>query len=995
MQSTVTQLLAQSTSLADATPELLRITCEEAGWDLVEMWLVDHNASLLRLEGMWHAPFVDAVEFETASLGATTTADRGLPGRVWASGRPEWVSDVTTQPDFVRRSIAAAAGIHTALAIPICSGTKITGVLVFFSCQIRERDPDLLRATTDLAKRIESLIEAKRSEEDIARLLHQREAITEAIQDILYVVDTAGKLTWWNKRFETITALSPAELSGRPALAFFPEEEQRVVAEGILAVFEKGAAEMDVSLLTTAGPVPYHFKGVILRDADGAVIGLTGVGRDISERKRSEEAAQRWTNLYETLFKAQGDMGEGIMIIQDRKVVYANDAVTRIHGYGVSELISLPTILDLVVPEERDSLVERFTENGSGTSSGHHGETTILHRDGHRVQIEYSVRPVSIGDQTQMFAVIRDVTERRQAEEALRESEARYRQLIDLAPDAVVVHSEGKIIFANSAAAALIGAAEPDQLAGRSVLDFIHPDQRAASAEAMRQVMEAAGGPFRSERTLLRLDGTAVDVEMAAASFLYRGRIALQVLIRDVSERKRAEEDLKERDRQLVQAQKLARLGHWHWDMLANKVSWSNELYDIFGVRPEEFAATFEAYVERIYPDDRAFVTRIIQDAAQDLQPFTFEERIVRPDGAVRTLHSQGEVVTDESGHAVSMMGICQDITERKQVEDALRRETLFVKLLQVVAVNANLASNIEETLQIALDQICHYTGWPVGHVYRLDPDCPDVLAPTSIWSMESSEDSLNFRRVTEGTPLSRGVGLPGRVLASGEPAWIVDASKDTNLPRARAANEIGVKAGFAFPVFAGKEVAAVLEFFSLDATDPDGQLLEVMGHIGSQLGAVIERKQAEDALAEALRERDNIMQTIPDIIYTLDLKGNLVKWNKRMETVTGFSPEELMNRPATAFFPADEQAYIVRQIAEAFAKGYAEVDANFLKKDGTTIPYEWTGVPLTDAEGNVIGLTGAGRDITERRTGSRSDKQHAFPPNRNPRVYSRWHPRC
>ncbi len=153
--------------------------------------------------------------------------------------------------------------------------------------------------------------------------------------------------------------------------------------------------------------------------------------------------------------------------------------------------------------------------------------------------------------------------------------------------------------------------------------------------------------------------------------------------------------------------------------------------------------------------------------------------------------------------------------------------------------------------MQIALDRVCTHTGWPVGHAYMLDETAGD-LAPSRIWHLDDPQKFETFRSVTEATRFASGVGLPGRVLASGEPAWIFGVTKDPNFPHAKLATEIGVRAGAAFPVLVGPRVAAVLEFFSAEAVEAYQPLLEVMAQIGTQLGRVIERTQAEELLLAA-----------------------------------------------------------------------------------------------------------------------------------------------
>src|SRR5438270_824534 len=202
---------------------------------------------------------------------------------------------------------------------------------------------------------------------------------------------------------------------------------------------------------------------------------------------------------------------------------------------------------------------------------------------------------------------------------------------------------------------------------------------------------------------------------------------------------------------------------------------------------------------------------------------------------------------------AVTGLVLAAVVTERGAAEGALGREVAFVELLQAVAVAANEAPTAEHALRTSIGAVCRVTGWPVGHVYLVSADEPEVLRPTTIWHDDRPWLREPFRRVTEVTTLRRGVGLPGRVLATKQPAWVLDVTRDANFPRAGAAAESGLRAGLAFPVPVGADVAAVLGFFSRDAVAPDAALLGVLTHIGTQLGRVIERERA----AEALRERE------------------------------------------------------------------------------------------------------------------------------------------
>src|SRR6185369_6792239 len=139
-------------------------------------------------------------------------------------------------------------------------------------------------------------------------------------------------------------------------------------------------------------------------------------------------------------------------------------------------------------------------------------------------------------------------------------------------------------------------------------------------------------------------------------------------------------------------------------------------------------------------------------------------------------------------------------------------------------------------------DQLCAYTGWPIGHVYVLASDGSRSMVPTSIWHLDRPAEFESFVRVTEATRLAPGKGLPGRVLAGERPLWIMDVSRDDNFPRAAAATDLGVKGAFAFPVLTGAGIVAVLEFFASEPKEPDDGLLHAVAQIGIQLGQVFDR---------------------------------------------------------------------------------------------------------------------------------------------------------
>lgn len=169
-------------------------------------------------------------------------------------------------------------------------------------------------------------------------------------------------------------------------------------------------------------------------------------------------------------------------------------------------------------------------------------------------------------------------------------------------------------------------------------------------------------------------------------------------------------------------------------------------------------------------------------------------------------------------------------------------------QLLEAIADAVNRVVSVADGLQFTLRTVCQYAGWEVGHVYLAsDVEEDRFLYSTSIWHGVDNEHFQNFYEVTEAMDFRSGSGLPGRVLPSATPAWVMEIADEPNFFRAAAAKQAGFTAAAAFPVLLGSEVAAVLEFFAYRVQQPDEKLLRLMEKIGIQMGRLVERKRAEE----------------------------------------------------------------------------------------------------------------------------------------------------
>lgn len=176
-----------------------------------------------------------------------------------------------------------------------------------------------------------------------------------------------------------------------------------------------------------------------------------------------------------------------------------------------------------------------------------------------------------------------------------------------------------------------------------------------------------------------------------------------------------------------------------------------------------------------------------------------------------------------------------------------VERESAYVQLHKDIAIAANETRALKQTLKVCLEKICAHASWPVGHVYLTSNQASDLLKSAKVWYLGDPNRFDTFRKISEATPFGPGMGLPGRVLSSKKPAWIIDVTKDTNFPRGKLAQNIGVRAGFGFPILIGTQVVGVMEFFSSKAAEPNKDMMKIMAEVGIQLGRAVERQWAEE----------------------------------------------------------------------------------------------------------------------------------------------------
>lgn len=285
---------------------------------------------------------------------------------------------------------------------------------------------------------------------------------------------------------------------------------------------------------------------------------------------------------------------------------------------------------------------------------------------------------------------VQDITTQIEAGTALKKSEKKFRTFTESLKVAVLVVRDEKICYVNIECEILFEYTK-DELLDMDFTKNIHTDYISLINNNYNKRLKDEIFDNQYDIKIITKSSKIKDVTISAVKIDYQGRPSILVSFLDITAKKDVEERLKENALLLSKAQSMAHLGNWQWDIATNTVTWSNELYNIYGLRKDTFNASFEGYIERVHPEDKDCVKAIIQRALRNKKVVHFEERIVRPDKTLRYLSSWGSVITDKDHNPIKMLGACLDITEQRNKEKELLEITNELeKSLRILADKNN-----------------------------------------------------------------------------------------------------------------------------------------------------------------------------------------------------------------------------------------------------------------------------------------------------------------
>lgn len=634
---------------------------------------------------------------------------------------------------------------------------------------------------------------------------------------------------------------------------------------------------------------------------------FTTILRDISQRKRDEVALSQLAAIVNSSHDAI------ISKNLDGIITSWNAAAEEMFGYTASEIIGchISQIIPIDSRPEADNILARIREGESVPTY----ETIRQRRDGSLINLALTVSPIrdQKGCVVGASKIARDISERKQAELALKESEERYRVLVCHAPVGIFqTDAQGKCLYVNPRWMEMTGLSLSEAL-GDGWVRSLHPDEQLKIFSEWEKTAKEKR-LFQLEYRFLKPSGEEVWVSGQAIAVRdetdqvkgYFGTVM------DITARKQAEEQLRQSQTNLAEAQRIAHLGSWQLDLRTGKRTWSDETFRIFGLEPQSIALTQEVLSQLIHPDDRWQIQDWIQQVILKKVPVVGEYRIIRPDGTMRHLETRAEVILDKEGQAIKLTGSILDITERKQAEAT--KQALFDALPDFMVRMRRDGMQLEVLNKDAI------------HIIKPEENIPNIYV-TDIMPLPIAQERI---------------ALAQQALATNQvqsQEYHFKLNGKTIYEEARIA-----------PL--GNDEVLVL------------------------VRDITERYQAEQALRESEEKFRQLAENIHQVFFILSAEGEMLYISPVYEQVWQRSCESLYKDPRSwleSVHP-DDRPVMANALKHQIGDGVSFNETyRIIRPDGSIRWVTARSFPLRDCTGKVLRFTGIAEDVTQQKESAKA----------------------
>ncbi|MFH1026112.1 MAG: PAS domain S-box protein [Nitrospirota bacterium] len=748
---------------------------------------------------------------------------------------------------------------------------------------------------------MDDITEEKSAAEAILKVRRDWENIFQAIGHPTIILDAQHNIISVNRAtIKAAGADSAEELIGRKCYEIFhnsSEPPEGCPLVKMLASTKLEENEMEVEAFDGV----FFVSCTPVFDEKGNLQKVIHIATDITERKRSEEKITMLSSMVE-------QSTEGMAIADlNGDLIFLNDAWCKMHEYESAKELLGRNLAIFHNQEQLENDVRPFNEKviEFGTHSGEVGHIT---RNGKLLLTLMAsiLLKDKQGKSYAMAGIAKDITEHKRTEEALKESESRFRNIIENSKDGIIFFDEKtrKILFGNNAMAELIGCSKED-LVGK-LIPSLHPSEEWESIEQRflkhlsGEVSVSAGIP------VLRSDGSVFYADISSSRIMLDGIGYFSAFFRDITERKWAEELLRMSEERFRILFENTPLGIGVATVEGKLKTYNEALASLTGYTKEEFLSF---NVKKLYqnPEDRGLLLMQLQSNGFVRN---YEVLLKRKNGIPFYASLTINRITFDGENA--LLTVIEDITEQKKAEEALREsETLFRRLFENHAAVKIIIDPDTGNIIDANEAAESFYGWPREQLKHMKIYDINTLPPEEV---------------------------------------------KKEMEKVRAQKRIH----FEFRHRRADGSIRDVEVFSSKIEAKGKDLLHSIIH------DITERKQAEKALRKEKTFSETMINSLPGIFYLFDENGHFMRWNRNLDLVSGYLSEEIEKMNPLDFFSGEEKKLAGEAIQEVFVKGESNVEANFISKDGRRTPYYFTG--LRFISDNRPYLVGMGIDITERK---------------------------
>ncbi len=831
-------------------------------------------------------------------------------------------------------------------------------LLNFAAMSLKELNKEeLLKKISELEKELSKLKQDKQPKERQFKSLFKNLSVALSLHEI--VLDKKNNPIDFiflevNREYEKITQLKANEIIGKNYTKVIPNPEQKWIdLYGKVALTGKPVTIIDHSEYLNK----YWEVKAFSPKKNQFAVALT----DITEKRKAEAELEQANKKYRSLFEQSGD---GIAIHDtDGNIIDVNSKICDLFGYSKEEFTKLNVIdshpkIDSVLEKGKNAF-KKLLDDGFTVM-----ENQFITKNGKIIHGEISSKVVKFNGHRLCYAIFRDITLKKKAEEEIKKQNEEYlatneelkesferihtiNSELEEAKEQLAISKERLNLAIESANLGVwdwdINTGElhfnkiwydmkgytPDEIIPHidKWRKIVHPVDRINIEKLIDDHFNGKTAFYEAEFRVKNKDGEWMwisDKGKVIERDKNNNPVRMCGIHMDFTERRKAQEELKESEKKLKEAQRMARLGHWYWDVKTGDVEWSDEVYNIFELDSNEFTPQINSILELSpWPEDNQRDQELIQKAIKSKEPGKYEQKFLKPDGSIGYYSSTFEGIYDENGELIAMKGAVQDITEKKTAEIALQESEERYKHLVETASDAIYLMSEDGRIIDTNNSACQMLGWTKEEILKLTIEDVDPNYPLEDFLKFWKETPFDYQRIFETTHKKKDgslipIEISGKKYKIGEQIFYYGVARD-----------------------------------------------------------IIERKKTEEIIKHAERRFRAIIENAQDAVVVIDIEGKFTYASPNALKQFGYEEADIQHHFGSEFTHPDDLSMVLENLHKIIENPELQktLQYRFRKKNGE---YRWIETTFTNLLNDkaVNGIVLNFSDITEKKKANEALKK-------------------